>query len=353
MEDCNDYLTVSVLQENKVVTYKALSRYLSVHVNTAKQLLYQFFDNNKGVHAIYCITGTAVNTNKFNIKLTKDVNLEEAKRGFKEISGVHVYSIMAHEPSDLVTLYAACKDIPKLSKEDCIQYGMIQNNHLSQQNTTTAPIATMKQQTIEKKTSIPTPVKPKVPAVGVKRKQGSIFDSSMNSTTKKHAVETEVKIEQSALSQSRPTPKRVNHQERTVKPSTKITLKAEDIFSDDSDNEETVEKPAEDVVMADIEPIDEDDEQKRDENIPVKIEEKEPSHNNKIRRKVAKKKTSRNARGLLVTEEVTEWEEVDAPETVSKPIEKKKATPQKTTSKKQAANKTAQTDLFSFWKKKE
>ncbi|KAK6088453.1 DNA polymerase delta subunit 3 [Seiridium cupressi] len=63
MDDYRKYLAQQVLTEDKVVTYRLLSRALKVHVNAAKEMLYDFhkWQNDKRpgmIHATYLVYGT-------------------------------------------------------------------------------------------------------------------------------------------------------------------------------------------------------------------------------------------------------------------------------------------------------
>ncbi|KAI8970401.1 DNA polymerase subunit Cdc27-domain-containing protein [Mycotypha africana] len=70
-----EYLNITVLQENKPVTYKSMARSLGIHVNKAKQALYEFSKQHSNVHAVYCLTGTTLD-NQFKIQLVKDADVE-------------------------------------------------------------------------------------------------------------------------------------------------------------------------------------------------------------------------------------------------------------------------------------
>ena len=56
-----DNLEEFVFEERKAVTYKWLSRALSVHVNVAKQMLFAFAEKNSGkVDLVYLVAGSKV-----------------------------------------------------------------------------------------------------------------------------------------------------------------------------------------------------------------------------------------------------------------------------------------------------
>ncbi|KAJ1934086.1 CDC27 protein, partial [Kickxella alabastrina] len=51
-------LTLQVLQDGQIVTYRKLARELQVHVNTAKNIMAAFYEENKSkCHATFLVTG--------------------------------------------------------------------------------------------------------------------------------------------------------------------------------------------------------------------------------------------------------------------------------------------------------
>ncbi|KAJ0354721.1 hypothetical protein COL154_011649 [Colletotrichum chrysophilum] len=62
MDEYKKYLADQVLSEEKIVTYRSLSRALKTHVNTAKAMLYEFHRSQNAmrpgtIHATYLIYG--------------------------------------------------------------------------------------------------------------------------------------------------------------------------------------------------------------------------------------------------------------------------------------------------------
>lgn len=164
----------------------------------------------------------------------------------------------------------------------------------------------------------------------------------------------------------------------------KTSIKASDIFSDDDDDEEEEEQdqmkepqPAEDLDIVEIDDGDEDMEVVKDvkETEPVQEEPSEPAPAGKARRKVLKKRTTKNSRGHLgksngggictcishqetktVTEEYWDWEVVDEAQVKSTlpttPFRSKApSTAKKPTNSKNAKKSTGQSNLLSFFKK--
>ena len=94
-----------IFEEEKIVTYKFLSRSLKIHVNVAKQMLFNFVEKNKTKHpdigVVYLVSGL-VPSNKdddasdpFDQKVmcVKQENLEQTLKGFKTILSQHIYSV--------------------------------------------------------------------------------------------------------------------------------------------------------------------------------------------------------------------------------------------------------------------
>ena len=62
-KDFRSYLATEIISEQRIISYRDVSRALKVHVNAAKCMLYEFyeFENKKrpeSVHATYLIAGT-------------------------------------------------------------------------------------------------------------------------------------------------------------------------------------------------------------------------------------------------------------------------------------------------------
>ncbi|KAL2263296.1 hypothetical protein VTK26DRAFT_7416 [Humicola hyalothermophila] len=149
MDRYNKYLAESVLTEDKVVTYRLLSRALRVHVNTAKQMLYEFHRNQNAkrpgaVHATYLVYGTkkaaagpsatqngadddvemtssasdveslAESVPTFTLSLVSEEQLKEALEEYEEVSSIHVYSVGPNPTKDLVLLADVANDVLKV-----------------------------------------------------------------------------------------------------------------------------------------------------------------------------------------------------------------------------------------------
>ncbi|KAG2196400.1 hypothetical protein INT47_012904 [Mucor saturninus] len=393
MNECKEYLNIAVMQENKPVTYNSLARSLSIHVNTAKQALYEFSkENQRTVHAVYCLTGRTTKDNQFRIQLVKASELEETKKMFKQITGIHVYSVTSFEPIDFSILYPACKDTAVLSLENRIQCGILKNKNVTAKALRTGPPPTNQKKSEASKpfsnatpaastkaTPFKTPTKTAAATTSGKRKGTLMFGPA---TTKKQAVETPIE-------KNKPAPKpnsmlntksnqvknkgagknklkesgtcrigttNIRFIEEIERKMAKTTIKPEDIFSDDEEEEEQEEEPKpeeEYPIMTEEDALMEDVEAPKVEATPPP-EPAELAPPGKVKRQVLRKKTTKNARGLLVTEEVWEWETVDASE-VPKPAVSTK--PKPTVSKapvKKGGKKAepAQRNLFSFFQKK-
>lgn len=168
------YLAATVLSDGRIVTYRLLSRAQKVHVNTAKEVLYEFHQqqNSKkpgSVHATYLISGVrhlAVAPEKNNdpmevdglpsssfpvsslpsqepgdderiissIVLVREEDLERVQSTFKKINSIHIYSLAPQPIKDLQVLSSVNQDIRReYAKEDPLevakQYGTIVNPH--------------------------------------------------------------------------------------------------------------------------------------------------------------------------------------------------------------------------------
>ncbi|XP_013390083.1 DNA polymerase delta subunit 3 [Lingula anatina] len=108
-----------VNDENKVVTYKWLSRTLSVHVNQAKQMLYTFVqqqrnkkDNDK-LSVCYFLSGMAETPDGGKIlkaMVVPEESLDTMKSTLTTVTSCHVYSVQKVKLKDSNALYIADYD---------------------------------------------------------------------------------------------------------------------------------------------------------------------------------------------------------------------------------------------------
>lgn len=177
MADYKTFLATSILTEDKVITYRLLSRTLKIHVNDAKEMLYEFYRQQNAkkpdtIHATYLISGTKqkeepVATNgaakkdgeddymqsspfmaismpaaqstgesgALSITLVKEEDLEEVRSQYEHISSIHIYSIGPHPLKDLQILSDITREIQVLcASEDAVEqapiYGTITNKNV-------------------------------------------------------------------------------------------------------------------------------------------------------------------------------------------------------------------------------
>ncbi|KAK0119583.1 hypothetical protein ONS95_011023 [Cadophora gregata] len=176
MADYKTFLATSILTEDKVVTYRLLSRSLKIHVNDAKEMLYEFHRQQNAkkpdtLHATYLISGTkrketiatngaakkdgeddymqsspfmassmpaAENTGEsgvLSLTLAKEENLDEVRSQYEYISSIHIYSVGPHPLKDLQVLSDITREIQVLcASEDAVEqapkYGTITNKNV-------------------------------------------------------------------------------------------------------------------------------------------------------------------------------------------------------------------------------
>ncbi|BES91604.1 polymerase (DNA-directed), delta 3, accessory subunit [Nesidiocoris tenuis] len=82
--------------DDRIVTYKWISKTLRVHTNTAKQLLYAYTNSNSkpGKYLVtYVVAGERPDGEGLDFRLVNETNLARVKSKFSKISSVHVYSV--------------------------------------------------------------------------------------------------------------------------------------------------------------------------------------------------------------------------------------------------------------------
>jgi len=107
LENLQEY----IFDEGKIVTYKWLSRELSVHVNNAKQMLWHFWNSRKqdGLSATFLLAGEGVDAPtgrpSLSVRLVSEDKLEIAKSELSSILSVHIYSLSKGAPRDSTALH--------------------------------------------------------------------------------------------------------------------------------------------------------------------------------------------------------------------------------------------------------
>ncbi|KAI9827268.1 MAG: hypothetical protein M1832_005406 [Thelocarpon impressellum] len=189
--DYKEHLAVEVLSEGRIVTYRALSRTLQIHVNAAKEcvrssprimlivrLLYEFHRQQTAkkpgsVHATYLLGGVrrasgggigkekdgddepmrsspfmsrSVQGQEFegaipvkSLVVVREEDLEGVRNEFETITSIHVYSLEPQSLKDLHALAACNRELfAKYCNEDLLEvgrrYGMIQNANVKRRS---------------------------------------------------------------------------------------------------------------------------------------------------------------------------------------------------------------------------
>ncbi|KAL2157485.1 hypothetical protein VTH06DRAFT_6036 [Thermothelomyces fergusii] len=153
MDSYQKFLVENVLAEDKVITYRLLSRALKIHVNTAKQMLYEFHRNQNAkrpgaVYATYLIYGTKRALDKapapqhgndgdvemassapetespdevvptLTLSLVPEEQLKEILAEYEQVSSIHIYSVGPHPTKDMALLVDAANQARSLSSGD-------------------------------------------------------------------------------------------------------------------------------------------------------------------------------------------------------------------------------------------
>ncbi|KAL0105799.1 hypothetical protein PUN28_015897 [Cardiocondyla obscurior] len=86
-----------IFDNDKLVTYKWLSKELRVHVNTAKQILWKFYQKykNDNIECTYLLIGL-LKDKGMRVEIVRESNISKAKEKFSKILSEHIYSV--HKP---------------------------------------------------------------------------------------------------------------------------------------------------------------------------------------------------------------------------------------------------------------
>ena len=180
-----------IFEEEKIVTYKFLSKSLKVHVNVAKQMLFHFVESKKSIHpnlgVVYLVSGLVKNNSEdeasdpFDQKVmfVKRENLDQILKSFTTILSQHIYSVQQN--NSMVSASALyCVDKNNLDQDISSSAGL---NSIKHRNA--VPREAAKFATIIKKEIKEEPSAKKEPP---KKKTGGIQDA-FNKTAKKASPE--------------------------------------------------------------------------------------------------------------------------------------------------------------------
>ncbi|NWI18065.1 DPOD3 polymerase, partial [Crypturellus soui] len=129
LENIDEFVT----DQNRVVTYKWLSYTLGVHVNQAKQMLYDYVERkrkeNSGaqLHVTYLVAGNLVQNGHtcHKVAVVREDQLEAMKSKLATLASVHVYSIQKALLKDSGPLYNTDYDIVKANLHNCSKFSAI------------------------------------------------------------------------------------------------------------------------------------------------------------------------------------------------------------------------------------
>ncbi|XP_074832532.1 DNA polymerase delta subunit 3 [Carettochelys insculpta] len=130
LENIDEFVT----DQNRIVTYKWLSFTLGVHVNQAKQMLYDYVERkrkeNTGaqLHVTYLVAGNLLQNGHtcHKVAVVREDKLEAMKSKLATIASVHVYSIQKAMLKDSGPLYNTDYDIVKSNLQNSNKFSAIQ-----------------------------------------------------------------------------------------------------------------------------------------------------------------------------------------------------------------------------------
>ncbi|KAM6317057.1 LOW QUALITY PROTEIN: DNA polymerase delta subunit 3 [Aegotheles albertisi] len=129
LENIDEFVT----DQNRIVTYKWLSYTLGVHVNQAKQMLFDYVERkrkeNSGaqLHVTYLVAGNLIQNGQVchKVAVVREDKLEAMKSKLTTIASVHVYSIQKALLKDSGPLYNTDYDIVKTNLHNCSKFSAI------------------------------------------------------------------------------------------------------------------------------------------------------------------------------------------------------------------------------------
>jgi len=165
-----------ILEENKVVTYKFLSRSLKVHVNVAKQMLFNFVETKKSsstplLGIVYLLSGMVENkdveksaddvteSSTLKVLLVKEKDLKDVLSKFSKVHSQHIYSVQLAEAVSQTSLYATDLEVFKEDPAGATALTAIKNKNAVPREAVRIPIEVKKEIKKEVKPEIKKEVK--------------------------------------------------------------------------------------------------------------------------------------------------------------------------------------------------
>ncbi|KAG7211504.1 hypothetical protein KM043_010773 [Ampulex compressa] len=163
LDDYLDTLAGYIYDDDKLVTYKWLSKQLEVHVNVAKQILWEFTQRHKEEETLECtylLIGT-LSDGGMRVEVAKASDLVAVKKKYNKIISEHIYSLQKTLPDiELLAIagdgdvkYSAirCKESVERSNEEMhmlrwstLKYDPEQAKPLEKQETATVDVSKTK-----------------------------------------------------------------------------------------------------------------------------------------------------------------------------------------------------------------
>ncbi|ORY94890.1 DNA polymerase subunit Cdc27-domain-containing protein [Syncephalastrum racemosum] len=361
----HEFLDTTLLQEKRPVTYRLLARRSAIHVNTAKQILFNYANEHRNqVYPTYCLMGilnqpSESGVSEHTIQLVKGGDLEQAKQAYRTLSSMHVYSLSPYEPNDITVIMAAHADLPQLTIQERQKNGFLvyEDLHVADHVMTESRLSP-----VPKKPTEPINTAKPSPKRDATQTFGKPTDSSNKkpfSTIKKTSTPAQSSKASKAAPKKGPIARKEVKKEEPKPEKPQLTqVDADAFWGDDDDDDEFMAEAAQLAEPTTVEEeqgeddtmdIDEEPAQKPREPTPQPEEPQEPLPPGKIRKKVLKTVTYPDEKGMMVTDRRYEWEEVDAPQEPASPASAASARPKpafkpapaKGSKKKQSANQSS------------
>ncbi|KAG7136333.1 DNA polymerase delta subunit 3 like protein [Verticillium longisporum] len=183
MEEYTKYLADRLFTEDKMVTYRTLSRALKVHVNTAKGMLYEFHKSQNAttpgkVHATYLVYGTKSagvqedgdhemtssppemdamgdDVPTHTLTLVHEDRLTDVLATYEEVTSFQVYSLAPFPNKEYQLLSDVTRELLQYSHEDPVAmastYGSVTNPNMKRRERKSRPQAQPAPKPAEKK----------------------------------------------------------------------------------------------------------------------------------------------------------------------------------------------------------
>ncbi|XP_049847837.1 DNA polymerase delta subunit 3-like [Schistocerca gregaria] len=122
-DNCFDQLDQLIFKDQKIITYRWLSKKFNVPSTFAKQILYQFSMRNENkLCLVYFLSGLRRTDHEHIIELVPESKLQATEKNFECLISKHIYSVSAAIPNDSNQIWLNEKELSRSLPSELMAY---------------------------------------------------------------------------------------------------------------------------------------------------------------------------------------------------------------------------------------